>query len=129
MKLVELFEMAAAGNFRNRIWYHGTSKSAFAKIKKEKMVKANLADNEMPGEAIWLTSDFDEAKQYGDVVLAISNETASKYKLERWSGVPHGFKKKYSLGSPDSYNMVIKQDVPLDDWSLVTNKGLVQFKE
>lgn len=75
-----------------------------------------------PGAAIWLTSDLDEAQSYSKVVLAIPNNIARKYKFERWSGYPHGYRKQYGLPKPDNYHMVIKANVPLKYWKLVDPK-------
>jgi hypothetical protein len=117
----EIDEMAAAGNFGNRIWYHGTSNRAFNKILQSGVVKPFLADAEEPGEAIWLTSDPNEALEYGKIVLAIPNSIVRNFKVERWSGFPHGFIKKYG-GKPVNYNMVIKDSVPLKYWKMLDPK-------
>lgn len=119
MRIIDLTEMAASGNFGNRVWYHGTSKKKFERIKKSGIVKAFLADDTDPGEAIWLTSDLDTALSYGKVVLAIFNNNIKGFKVKRWSEYPHGHIKRFGLKKPESYEMVIQQDVPLKYWKLV----------
>ena len=113
-------EMSAAGNFGNRIWYHGTSRKVYQKMLRTGVVKPFVADDDV-GPAIWLTSDPAEAATYGPIVLAISNSVARNYKLERYSGYPHGMLKAHGITRTalDGYNMVILQPVPLKYWKRI----------
>ena len=117
-------EMAAAGNFGNRMWYHGTNKRALRKILETGVVKPFISDSNIVGEAIYLSSDINEALTYGKIVLAIPNNVARNFKLERFSSYPHGYRKKYDIKKDPSetYHMVIKAEVPLKYWRLVDLK-------
>lgn len=115
--------MPAAGNFRGRIWFHGTTKRSYQEMLRTKVVNPFLADQEEFGEAIWLTSDPQEASTYGPYIICITNELARKYRLERFSGIPHGNKKLGLVpGNLSPYHMVIKDPVPLKHWKLYNIK-------
>lgn len=116
-----IVEVPAAGNFGKRMWYHGTSKANYKKILDANEVMPHVADDYAVGPAIWLTSDVEQASEYGEVILAISNQDARKFKLERFSPYPRGTIKKYGVKPPTSYMMIIKEPVPLEYWTLMIN--------
>ena len=113
-------EVPAAGNFRNRVWYHGTSKKNYEKMLKSKKVLPSVSDSSRDvGSAIFLTSDPNIAREFGPIILAIDNDVAMKFDMERWSGFPHGMIKAQGIDRKDaSYIMIIKEPVPLKYWKL-----------
>ncbi len=103
----------AAGNFGNRQWYHGTSKRAYHHITTSGFLLPHLADCEDYGKAIWFTSNLEEAKTFGRIILCISNNNASKFNNKKFSPYPHGYIKQCKLDPPTTYGLLIFERIPL----------------
>lgn len=106
-----------------RIWYHGTSKKAWKKIKATKYLKPFVADDYFCGAAVWFTSRIEQAKEFGEVVLGIAHKDAMKFKHIRISPIPRGMKKNWSKEwkkkYKDHFNFVVQAQIPIKYVKLV----------
>jgi len=106
---MKLHEMAAA-NFGHRDWYHGTTKHRWNQILEQGYMAPSRSDDESFGEAVWFTSDYEEASEYGDIVVIINNQDVRRFRNKKISSVPHGLGKQH--GSSDCYHLVILDEIP-----------------
>lgn len=100
-----------------RYWYHGTSIKLWNKIQDTGYLKPSLSDDEEFGEAVWFTSDREEAEKYGKILLCISNDNMMRFDHKRISPYPIGtikkFQIKFNKEHPASYDLVILEKIPL----------------
>jgi len=119
---------------KDRMIYHGTTKKGWAQIQKDGHLKPHEADNNEDGDAVWFTSDLENAKQYsknGGVVIGIKHGDALEHKHHRYSPLsPAMVKQLRSNGKSDDkikeylhdFDFVVHENIPLKKVQVVNFK-------
>ena len=107
------------------IFYHGTSKENWEKIQEEGVLfgRRYIVDNDdniiqEVSRCTYLATEFDEAKQYGDIVLSVEYEPLDeqgKHKRDK-----HGPVNNYD---PDGWQLRVYEPIPLSSIQCVWNKS------
>src|SRR5229473_4606361 len=103
-----------------RMWYHGTSRRRWAKIKADGYLRPFLADDDTYGEAVWFTSDMEGALVFGPVILAIDHATFVSLPHKRFN-YPRGHLKKYPhLNEPNrEYSANVFDPIPVSTLTVI----------
>jgi hypothetical protein len=105
------------------IYYHGTTPSKYEKMKQSGFLAAHKSDDEEFGDSVWLTSDPEEARTYGSVVLAVRRGDIVSLKQQKILPLPESFKKKLSSEEwnrlTKKHHLVVQQNIPLKHFTIL----------